>query len=159
MNEKAWTEQALSEVVELIEEGELNALKVVANIKVLSDALSAIRAAVMNTALSELSKFGNSGVPLYGVILSSIETGVGWDFEVCEDLEYQQMQIELETQKLKIKERENILKRFTSNPFEKEFVVEDTGEVVMPKSAPIRSSTQTVKVEYVKQPKPKNPKK
>lgn len=70
---------------------------------------------------------------MFNATITEKESGVKYDFSYCEDGEWDSLNREMETIKAKLKIREDFLKTLR-----KEFIDEDTGEVIQP---PLRTGS------------------
>lgn len=136
-------------VMQEVENGDITAIEVLVKLKAIESVISDLREKLMPTALNELAAFGSKEVPLHGVLLTSMETGVVYDYSVCKDTEWELCKKrEKEIAEIR-KKREAKLKFFIGDFFnEKEPLVDEiTGEIVKPKIVPTRKSTTTIKIE------------
>ena len=100
-----------SALIQPIIDGEIDPLRAVAKIRFLSDMLAATLKddRVKDVILNEIDKNGGKEVTAFGVKFTQKETGVSYDFSVCQDPEYSRLATEMETLKAKMKEREKYL--------------------------------------------------
>jgi len=146
-----------SEIINAAANAEENPIQLLVGLKVISDAFAAIRESLIPIAISELDKYGSKEVPLFGALLSKIDAGVRWDFEVCGDKVWDYLKKEEEEIANRRREREAVLKKFNGDLFLKEYVNEETAELVeRPQRSPQRKSTTTISIEF---PKPKKARK
>lgn len=98
-------------LIQSIVEGEIDPLQAVAKIRFLSDALNTALKddRVKDAVLSEIDKNGGKEATSYGVKFTQKEMGVSYDYSVCGDPEYDQIALEMEALKAKMKEREKYL--------------------------------------------------
>lgn len=129
-----------SELVEQVKDGHLNPLQVQLQLKSMEDLINAIKENTEFKALvlGEAEKHGKR----FEYMNSKIEIKEArpkYDYSVCFDSEYNQMEAELETLKIKMKERAKFLQTIphagVANP--------ETGEMIYP---PIKTSTTTIAV-------------
>lgn len=148
---KEQTEDMYAEVRNGIAEGEINPLQMLVGIKLMVEMLGNLREFAMPLAVEELRKYGGKEVPMFGAILSIADTGVTWDFNVCNDSVWNEIKAEEAAYVQSRKSREEVLKLFQRDPMLTEYVNEETAELVeRPLCPPIRRSTTIVKVESPK---------
>ena len=136
-------------LIQSIVEGEIDPLQAVAKIRFLSDALNTALKddRVKDAVLSEIDKNGGKEATSYGVKFTQKEMGVSYDYSVCGDPEYDQMALEMEALKAKMKEREEYLKHIPE--LGQTVVNEETGEVYKI-YRPARMATETIQVVFAK---------
>lgn len=140
-----------SEIINAAANAEENPIQLLVGLKIVSDTFEEIRESLMPLAISELDKYGSKEVPLFGALLSKIDAGVRWDFEVCGDKVWDYLKKEEKEIASRRQEREAVLKKFNGDLFLKEYVNEETAELVeRPPRSPQRKSTTTISIEFAK---------
>ena len=99
---------------------------------------------VRDCALRELSKHGKEA-ELYGCKLEQKETGVKYDFTVCEDEAWNLAHKDKLEAEARLKAREDVLKKIKAKT---SLLDEETGQLL---KAPIHTSTTTLQVTFKKQ--------
>lgn len=150
-NDKAGRGVIANQLIEKIEEGEVEALKVHAFVKSLSEICDRLTdrkkfqktaSKYMDLLLSSAEQYGKR-FHLHNSEFEVKETGVSYDYSNCGDAVILDLHAQLEQLKKKIKDREDFLKRISGSGYPS--VDESTGEVVVI-FPPSKKSTTTVTV-------------
>ncbi|MCF2603220.1 hypothetical protein JQM84_05890 [Parabacteroides distasonis] len=98
-------------LIQPIIDGEIDPLRAVANIRFLSDMLTAALKddRVKDIVLGEIDKNGGKEATAFGVKFTQKEMGVSYDYTVCGDPEYDRLAAEMEDLKARMKDREKFL--------------------------------------------------
>lgn len=123
-----------------IEEGYTNPLEFAVKAKML---IKALEEAINNTqevAMNEQAKHGKQA-QIFGAEVMQVEAGVRYDFTVCNDLEWEQINQQIEIAKSILKDRETFLKSLTKP----ENVIDENGEI-RTINPPIKTSKTTLKI-------------
>lgn len=108
--------------------GNYNILEIAVMLKGMEDIIKKLRTDtdIDNLILDEVSKDGKEA-SYGGAKLQIRETGVKYDYEVCNDAIYDELKTEIANKAILLKEREDILKAHKS-----EWVNAETGEIIYP---------------------------
>lgn len=125
--------------------GETDPLKAFIALGKIEKAVKAVKddRGVLECALSEFSKYGSRNYVFGDCEVSQIEAGVKYDFSVSEDIVLNDMYAEMDALKLRIKERETMLKALP----DKGMVCPDTGSFIY---RPVRTGKTTLKLNFKK---------
>ena len=146
------TEQTLlaNKVKNLIKEGEIDPLKAAVQLKSMSEVITSVLkdSVLVDSVVNECGKYGKGENPGFaGAGVSVRETGVKYDFTVCDDPVWNDLNKQLSDIKEAMKERETYLKAITSKKPE---IDPETGEIYEIKP-PVRTSTTTFAVTFKKE--------
>lgn len=136
-------------VIEDVEEGRINPLRLKLYIKAMEATIAYIQKGdaampgIDEAVRNEAEKHGKS-FEMAGVKVELAEVGTKYDYSDCGDTVYERMQAELTALQEKIKQRETLLKAIT-DPISMND--EKTGEVLTVR-APLKSSTSSVKITF-----------
>ena len=135
------SKSSISHAVELIAipilEGEISASKKIVQFIALKDLLEDVITKIRPSAMEELKLSKGEGINIFGAKVEPATTSK-YDFTVCDDFEWNQLNADLADIKAKMKERELFLKAIKSAVY-----LPETGEVVNP---PIVLRSETIKV-------------
>ncbi len=143
-------QKALAEqLIAYINDGEINPLEAVVKVKSISEVINAVLKdqSVVDQVITELEKYGKAEKPGYnGAIVEARETGVKYDYSICGDIVWNELNSQLDELKEAIKVREKYLKAIKSRKPE---IDPETGEVyeIIP---PVRTSTSTFAITFKK---------
>jgi hypothetical protein len=84
----AAVKEAINRAVELVNEGEINPLKVYMAIHDIEKACEAIKTAIKKAAVNEAEKHGKGEHTIFGHTFSCREAGVRYDYSVCDEWKY-----------------------------------------------------------------------
>lgn len=130
-------------VIQKIQEGEVNPLDIHLQVKTMEDVVKLINndPEYKRLLLEEIEKVGEK-YSYHNAVFSTTETGVKYDYTVCKDPEWDNLNKDFLILKEKLKEREEFLKNIPIKGLE---LVTDEGEVVtlLP---PLKTSNTTVAV-------------
>lgn len=139
---KSGIKEAVASVVKKVNDGEYDFFKALIFAAKLSKLGKDLDAAIRPIA-SEKNKLSKSEVyTLYSADIQKKETGVSYDFTVCNDPVWVRLSNNLELAKKDLKEHEDLLKTLTKP---KEMIDEDSGEFYTCKP-PVRKSTDGLTV-------------
>ena len=126
-------EQSKIIINEIMEGGNVNPLRVASTMKALELAMKTIKSGIEEYMLIEANKYDSKTFDFDGHTIQVKETGVKYDYSLCNDPIYKQLSKDMETLTQKIKDRETFLKSIKD---EMTIVDENTGEVntVLPPS-------------------------
>lgn len=121
--------------------GHENVLKIAVQLKAMEDTIEALRKdpEIKDAFIREAEKNGKT-FKLYGAEFQVKETGVKYDYSICNDSTYNELTAKMEALKNEIKSRETFLKSITHSI---EAVDTKTGEMLNP---PVKTSTTTVTI-------------
>ena len=135
------SKSSMSHAVDLIcmpiIDGEISASKKIVQFIALKDILDEVITKIRSSAMDELKLAKGSAANIYGAKIEPA-TSSKYDYTVCDDSTWNQLNAELQIIKAKMKERESFLKAIKSAIY-----LPETGEVVNP---PIAIQTETIKV-------------
>lgn len=140
--------QEITKTINSVKEGLLNPLEIIVKCKAISDAMDLIKDEIMDNAITELRKYGKEQPTFFGARVSVIEAGARWDYSECESPTLDMATFKENEAKNEKKRVEDILK-FMADKNLLEFL-DNTGEVISIKKAPVKKSTTTIKVERPK---------
>lgn len=130
-------------IVQLVNDGELNAMNVIINLKFLSDAFNSIRDKLTEPVRTAIEQYGKE-VTMKGVKLELAETGVKYDYS--NDAHWERLNASLKSAQRLCKDREKYLQGVTHKIVE---VDEETGET-MEIFPPIKTSKSSFKINIPK---------
>jgi len=138
-------QELANNVIEQIEGGELNPLKIHVQVKAMEDFIKKILDSKVykNCLISECDKNGKK-FDFFGAEFMQKETGVKYDYDVCNDAIILHLQQQQEAIKEAIKERETFLKTIPAGGLE---TITEDGEVVT-LYPPSKSSTTSIQVTF-----------
>ncbi|QBQ41113.1 hypothetical protein E2P86_08070 [Sphingobacterium psychroaquaticum] len=122
-----------SDFVARVLEGEEDHLKALVAIKKGSELFKELESQVRQAVSGKIKLQKGEELSMFNATITEKESGVKYDFSYCEDGEWDSLNREMETIKAKLKIREDFLKTLR-----KEFIDEDTGEVIQP---PLRTGS------------------
>lgn len=134
------------ELVSRIKDGDQDALKTVVLLATLENISEAARKELTDLVCDEIRRHGPEAV-VHGVSLKLMESGVKWDWEVCNDPELTALLADQKRIAEAVKQRQEFLKQVPKKGME--VVDTDSGEVrtIFP---PARSSKSTFSVTFPK---------
>ena len=131
-------------IIKSIEDGEVNPLEVFVNLKKIEKVIdNVLKSENVKDALEkEYQKYGNREVDFNGAIITRSESGVKFDYSVCQDPLIINLENEKKELEDKIKDRQKLLKNLPTEGMTE--LNEETGEVntLFP---PARYSTTIIK--------------
>jgi chromosome segregation ATPase len=135
---KAEVKTFVQDAKERILSGNENTLKIAAQLKAMEEVIKELREDkdIREAVLNEYEKTGKT-FQMFNSEFQKKETGVKYDFSVCEDTEWEDLNKEIEPIKAKIKERETFLKVVKNQ------ISTTDGIIINP---PVKTSTTTVTV-------------
>lgn len=140
MNKKDIGKQATSIAQEIAEEGAINSLNLLVEIKKWQEFLKVLEVAIRPMAYDEARLTDREKITIYGVELTAGEIGTKYDFSTCGCSEWAAITKRLAESKEELKERENYLKTITGKI---KAANTDTGEVLHPA---LKTSTSGLKL-------------
>jgi hypothetical protein len=123
-----------------IEEGYTNPLEFAIRARMLIKALEETLSSTKELALAEQQKHGRTA-EMFGAVAETFETGVRYDYQSCNDIEWVILKENVEHTTEKLKAREKWLRSLTKP----ENIVDVNGEIITI-TPPIKSSSTTLKV-------------
>jgi chromosome segregation ATPase len=135
---KAEVKTFVQDAKERILSGNENTLKIAAQLKAMEEVIKELREDkdIREAVLNEYEKTGKT-FQMFNSEFQKKETGVKYDFSVCGDTEWEDLNKEIEPIKAKIKERETFLKVVKNQ------ISTTDGIIINP---PVKTSTTTVTV-------------
>lgn len=127
-SDKEGRQQFANRIIESIEEGREDALKMYITLKKMQEVCSLIidHKIMKDATMKELALHGQKEVEIHGAKATTKETGVKYDYTSCNDSQWNTLKKEKEALEKRLKERETFLKSIpaggVANP--------DTGEVI-----------------------------
>ena len=140
------TRQSIGETVAVIlkavDDGAVNPLEARIRLKAIEEVVSTASSSIAKYVRDEAEKHGTKSFDYMGAKVELAETGVNYNYDVCGDPEWEELQTSLKQLKADIKAREEFLKSL-----KKPITVanEETGEVITIKP-PVKTSTSGVKI-------------
>lgn len=140
------TRQSIGETVAVIlkavDEGAVNALEARIRLKAIEEVVSTASSSIAKYVRDEAEKHGAKSFDYMGAKVELAETGVNYNYDVCGDQEWEELQASLKQLKADIKAREEFLKSL-----KKPITVanEETGEIITI-NPPVKTSTSGVKI-------------
>ena len=109
--------------------GKENPLKLEVQLKAMETLIKKLRSdnEVKDQMINEGMKYPEKSFEIFGAKFSKTTVGVKYDFDVCQDSEWQDIKEHAENYKAKLKEREDFLKTL-----KQPVVNPDTGEMIYP---------------------------
>lgn len=109
--------------------GKENPLKLEVQLKAMETLIKKLRSdnEVKDQMINEGMKYPEKSFEIFGAKFSKTTVGVKYDFDVCQDSEWQNIKEHAENYKAKLKEREDFLKTL-----KQPVVNPDTGEMIYP---------------------------
>ena len=129
-----------NDLLEKLESGEINPLLLLQKFKAIEKIQESVKSIMIEGAVTEVSKYPEKGVELFGCVFTKKEVGTSYDYSRCNDGKYLELLEIMEKAKKELKKREDFLKAIEGH----ETVVNtDTGEIetIYP---PIKTSTTSV---------------
>lgn len=142
VNRKEQIESAAATVIEQINNGLVNPLLTLANIKSWEKVFEKIKEDVIVNALRESEKYPEKEILEYGVKFEKMEAGVSYDYKSCNHPAYERLCNQIEELNVKKKQMETMLRSIDDHAT---LIDEATGEVVTI-YPPSKKSTTTIKV-------------
>lgn len=136
---KAEVHKFVKQTKETILSGEENPLKIAVQLRALEDVIKALRSdpEIKDYALEEAEKEPTKQFDAYGAEIIIRETGVKYDYSICNDSILEEKYQELKKLKEQIKDREKFLKSIDGE------IINKYGE---PLQAPLKKSTTSVTI-------------
>jgi hypothetical protein len=97
---------------------------------------------IIKLAVDTFDKYGLNEIEYHGAKITKIETGVKYDYTVCNDPEWNYLKLEEKEIESKLKARESILK----TPGRPQ-IDNDTGEITLPYISAVKTSKTNLKIE------------
>lgn len=141
VNRKEQIESAAATVIEQINNGLVNPLLTLANIKSWEKVFEKIKEDVIVNALRESEKYPEKEILEYGVKFEKMEAGVSYDYKACNHPAYERLCNQIEELNVKKKQIETMLRAIDGQVT----IVDESGEVV-DIYPPNKKSTTTIKV-------------
>lgn len=140
------TRQSIGETVAVIlkavDDGAVNPLEARIRLKAIEEVVSTASSSIAKYVRDEAEKHGTKSFDYMGAKVELAETGVNYNYDVCGDPEWEELQVSLKQLKADIKAREEFLK-FLKKPIT--VANEETGEIVTI-NPPVKTSTSGVKI-------------
>lgn len=142
------TEQSAvaEQFVAAVLDGDVNPLEAYARAKAMAETLAQILKdkRLVDVVGNECDKYGRETPSWHGVKFTKAETGVKYDFTVCNDSTWQTLTHDIEILTAERKQREEFLKTLRGNM---DIADANTGELLNP---PTKTSTTSVRVSFQK---------
>lgn len=129
-------------LIQEVTEGEINPLQLKVMLKALSTALDETEKKLKDMYMSEVDKYSDKTLELYGAKIEKAELGTRYNFSNCNDPELSALEARKKMIDEEIKDRQTFLKAVKNSAT---IVVESTGEVVTV-YPPVKESTTGIKV-------------
>lgn len=134
-------------LLELIEEGHIDALSVAMQAKYLTEVLEATKERIRELVCDELHKYGKGEeCTKHGATFALKEAGVSYDYSGCGDTQWAEIDNQIKVLTDQRKEREKFLRSIKESMT---IVDESTGEIITI-NAPIKRSTSTYAITWKK---------
>ena len=135
------------ELIQLIEEGHLNAVDMALKVKFMEDLIIAMKERLRENVLAELGKYSKGeDIVKYNANFQVKEAGTKYDFTNCNDPLWDDLNEQINLLQSERKERERFLKTLRK-PIE--MIDQETGEIITIQQ-PIKSSTTTYQITWNK---------
>jgi len=126
-----------------VESGAVSALEVHVKLTALEKCFKQVKDRVNALTMDEVNLHPEKTFDVFGNKVEKSELGISYDFSNCGDPIYIEINRQIDELKVKLKERESLLKSITHGSLH--VAMEDTGEMVE-LFAPVRKSTSGIKV-------------
>ena len=133
---------AASSLLEQLDSGEINPLALLQRIKAVSKLEEILKDRLRDAAVTEALKYKEKEVALFGSSFKVTESGVSYDYSVCGDPIWQQLNQAFDSAKQSMKDRETFLRSIKGH----ETVVDESSGEIVTVYEPVRKSTTTVQV-------------
>jgi hypothetical protein len=134
-------------LLQLIEEGHIDALSVAMQMKYLQDVMEIVKEKLREYVLNELNKYPKGeDITKHGASFQIKEAGVSYDYSNCNHAHYNELKQQIAILNDQCKEIEKFLRTVKDSMT---VVDESTGEIITI-HAPVRKSTSTYQVTFTK---------
>lgn len=129
-------------IIKAVDDGDVNPLEARIRLKAIEEVVSTASSSIAKYVRDEAEKHGTKSFDYMGAKVELAETGVNYNYDVCGDPEWDELQTSLKQLKADIKAREEFLKSL-----KKPITVanEETGEIITI-NPPVKTSTSGVKI-------------
>ncbi len=131
-----------TQIINQVKSGEENPLKLLVLLRALESTAETIRKGIETNIMSEVDKYSEKSFEAYGARIERAEVGTSYDYEICQDKDWEQFSVTEKTAAANRKDRETFL-RSLREPMD--VLDRETGELVTI-HPPFKRSKSGVKV-------------
>lgn len=136
----------VSKTVDMVKSGIVNPIDLKCQLKFIEKAIDKIDQETKEDQLNEIYKHGKNDYIVNGFKVEKVEVAVKYDYEYCNDYEWNALNEKIQTLSILLKAREKFLKNITK-PIG--FVSEVTGGELITINPPLKASTTSVKLTMI----------
>jgi len=136
----------VSKTVDMVKSGIVNPLDLKCQLKFIEKAIDKIDQETKEDQLKEIDKYCKGGCNVNGFKIEKAEVATKYDYEYCNDYEWNTLNEKISTLSILLKAREKFLKNITQ-PIG--FVSEVTGGELITINPPLKTSTTSVKLTMI----------
>lgn len=137
---KADITKTASDLLQQLDNGEISALALLQKFKAVSKIEEAIKSKLTEIAVLEASAYPKGECKVYGAEFKTTEAGTSYDYSLCGDTEWTELQAELADIKERVKDRETFLKAIKGS----ETCVDKSTAEIVTLYPPVKRSTTIV---------------